>query len=122
MFDKNKVLEEVTKIIDTEIEKNGYIDDSLYPAKKIINFRKMTSKIRELADEIIIKHSKDEEEAEENLSFYERWVYDNARIHVFNNYKFISRSRKNNTDETLYYNRAAGEFKTTDALKAYFSK
>ena len=92
MFDENKVLEEVTKIIDTEIEKNGYIDDSLYPAKKIINFRKMTSKIRELVDEIIIKHSKDEEDAEYNVEDYEDWIYDKAIIHLMNNYKLVSLS------------------------------
>ncbi len=105
MFDENEVLKEVTQIIDNEIARNGYIDDSLYPAKKIINFRKMTSKIRELADEIIIKHSEDEEDAEYNVEDYEDWIYDRAIIHLMNNYKLVSRSRENNTDETLYYKR-----------------
>lgn len=34
----------------------------------------MTSKIRELADEIIIKHSEDEEDAEYNVEDYEDWI------------------------------------------------
>lgn len=105
MFDENEVLKEVTQIIDNEIARNRYIDDRLYPAKKIINFRKMTSKIRELVDEIIIKHSEDEEDAEYNVEDYEDWIYDRAIIHLMNNYKLVSRSRENNTDETLYYKR-----------------
>lgn len=65
----------------------------------------MTSKIRELADEIIIKHSEDEEDAEYNVEDYEDWIYDRAIIHLMNNYKLVSRSRENNTDETLYFKR-----------------
>ena len=86
---KEKVLEEVIKILDIEI-KDSYINDSLYKAKKIINFRKMTSKVRELVDQIIIQHSESEEDKEYNVEDYEDWIYDRATIHLMNNYKLLT--------------------------------
>ena len=113
---KEKVLEEVIKILDIEI-KDSYINDSLYKAKKIINFRKMTSKVRELVDQIIIQHSESEEDKEYNVEDYEDWIYDRATIHLINNYKLLTYTGKNGSVLTCYYERKYGEVRSIEELE-----
>lgn len=116
MFSEEKVLEEVINILDIEI-KNSYIDNSLYKAKKIINFRKMTSKVRELVDQIIVKYSETDEDKEYNVEDYEDWIYDRAIIHLMNNYKLLTYTGKNGSDITCYYDRNLGEVKSIEELE-----
>lgn len=118
---KEKVLEEVIKILDIEI-KDSYINDSLYKAKKIINFRKMTSKVRELVDQIIIQHSESEEDKEYNVEDYEDWIYDRATIHLMNNYKLLTYTGKNGSDITCYYERKYGEVRSIEELEERIKK
>lgn len=116
MFSKEKVLEEVINILDIEI-KNSYIDNSLYKAKKIINFRKMTSKVRELVDQIIVQHSETDEDKEYNVEDYEDWIYDRAIIYLMNNYKLLTYTGKNGSDITCYYDRNLGEVRSIEELE-----
>jgi hypothetical protein len=116
MFSKEKVLEEVITILDIKI-KNSYIDNSLYKAKKIINFRKMTSKVRELVDQIIVQYSETDEDKEYNVEDYEDWIYDRSIIHLMNNYKLLTYTGKNGSDITCYYDRNLGEVRSIEELE-----
>ena len=77
----------------------------------------MTSKVRELVDQIIVQYSETDEDKEYNVEDYEDWIYDRSIIHLMNNYKLLTYTGKNGSDITCYYDRNLGEVRSIEELE-----